>query len=134
MDQKELEQITRTRIAKNAYMNYNHLELVFITPEYCECRLIVRPESTNHYGFVHGGALFSLADVTAGSLAHADGHRHVTQNASFHNIGNQKDGIITCRASITNRGRTTCLVSVRVTGTGGKLLAVGEFTYFCIGE
>lgn len=134
MEQKELEQITRDRIAKNLFMNYNHLELVFITPDYCECRLVVRPESTNHYGFVHGGALFSLADVTAGSLAHADGHRHVTQNASFYNISNQKDGIITCRASIIHRGRNTCVTSAKITGNSGKLLATGTFTYFCVGE
>ena len=35
-------------------------------------------------------------------------------------------------AKVRHRGRTTCLVSVDILGEGGKLLATGEFTYFCI--
>ena len=35
-------------------------------------------------------------------------------------------------AKVRHRGRTTCLVNVDILGEGGKLLATGEFTYFCI--
>ena len=41
-------------------------------------------------------------------------------------------GIVRADARVRHRGRTTCLVDVDILGEGEKLLATGEFTYFCI--
>ena len=40
--------------------------------------------------------------------------------------------VVRADAKVRHRGRTTCLVNVDILGEGGKLLATGEFTYFCI--
>ena len=41
-------------------------------------------------------------------------------------------GTIYADAKVRHRGGTTCLIDVNITGEGGKLLATGTFTYFCV--
>ena len=64
--------------------------------------------------------------------AHTDGRSYVTQGSSMHFLRNQSEGVVRADAKVRHRGRTTCLVNVDILGEGGKLLATGEFTYFCI--
>lgn len=129
-----LEEIKNNRILMNRFMTYNFIELSVLELDRAECRLTLRAESTNPYGMLHGGVLYTLADCAAGSAAHSDGRTHVTQNGSMNFLSNIKEGTAVAAAAVVHRGRKTCLVNVSITAEAtGKLLATGCFTFFCTG-
>ena len=128
----ELEEMTLERVQQNGFMTYNHIEMEHVEPDRAVFRLEIRPESRNVYGMVHGGAIYTLADNATGSAAHTDGRHYVTQNGSLHFLKNQEEGIIRAVAQVRHRGRSTVLVDVDVVGADDRLLAAGEFSFFCI--
>lgn len=60
--QKALEKM----VEKNEYMKNLQIEMLEIERGYVKGRLMVSDKVLNPYGSVHGGCLFSLADITAG--------------------------------------------------------------------
>ena len=95
-------------------------------------RLTIRPESKNPYGMVHGGAIYTLADNATGVAAHTDGRYYVTQTSALHFLRNQSEGTVRATAWVRHRGRSTVLTAVDITGQDGRLIATGEFTFFCV--
>jgi acyl-CoA thioesterase len=81
---------------------------------------------------VHGGAIYAMADNAAGFVVHTDGRHNVTQTSALHFLRNQSEGTVTATARVRHRGNTTALVAVDITGDNGKLIATGEFTFFCV--
>jgi len=128
----ELEKRTQERVQGNSFMVYNHIEMESVEPDRSVFRLEIRPESRNVFGMVHGGAIYTLADNAAGSAAHTDGRSYVTQSGSLHFLSNQAEGVVRAAAKVRHRGRATVLTEVEITGTDGKLLATGAFTFFCV--
>ena len=128
----ELEQDTRQRLRNNAFMQHNYIELESVERDRAVFRLDIRPESRNPYGQLHGGAIYTMADNAAGSAAHTDGRYYVTQTSALHFLRNQASGTVRATAWVRHRGRSTVLTAVDITGEGGKLLATGEFTFFCV--
>lgn len=116
----------------NAFCLFNHIIPESVEEDHAIFRLDIRPESKNPYGIVHGGAIYTMADNATGYAAHTDGRNYVTQTSSMHFLRNQSEGTVRADARVRHRGRTTCLVTVDITGENGKLLATGEFTYFCV--
>ena len=128
----ELEQKTQQRLAKNAFMQHNYIELESVEPDRAVFRLDIRPESRNPYGLLHGGAIYTMADNATGAAAHTDGRYYVTQTSALHFLRNQASGTVRATAWVRHRGKSTVLTAVDITGEDGKLLATGEFTFFCV--
>lgn len=128
----ELEKRFSERYKKNAFMLYNHIEIESVEPDRAVFRLVIRPESKNPYGMVHGGAIYTMADNATGTAAHTDGRYYVTQTSALHFLRNQSEGTVRASAYVRHRGKSTCLVDVDITGDDGKLIATGEFTFFCV--
>ena len=116
----------------NQFAVYNHIEMVEVEPDHAIFRLNIRPESKNGYGMVHGGAIYAMADNATGFAAHTDGRSYVTQTSALHFLRNQSEGEIRADAQVRHRGHSTCLVAVDILGENNKLLATGEFTFFCV--
>ena len=131
MDQKELERLKGLE-QKNGFTVYNHIEMVLAERDHAIYRLNIRPESKNSYGMVHGGAIYAMADNATGFAAHTDGRNYVTQTSALHFLRNQSEGEIQADARVRHRGHSTCLVAVDILGEDEKLLATGEFTFFCV--
>lgn len=117
---------------KNAFASYNHIESEIVEPDHAVFKLVIRPESKNPYGVVHGGAIYTMADNATGYAAHSDGRFYVTQTSSMHFLRNQTHGVVRADAHVRHRGSATCLVDVDILGEDGRLLATGEFTFFRI--
>lgn len=131
MEQTVLDQFKKKEQA-NRFVTYNHIEMVLIEEDHAIFRLNIRPESKNSYGMVHGGAIYAMADNACGFAAHTDGRNYVTQTSALHFLRNQSEGEIQADARVRHRGRSTCLVAVDLLGEDEKLLATGEFTFFCV--
>ena len=129
---KELKEEFLERYQKNTFMLYNHIEIESVEPDRAVFRLEIRPESKNPFGMVHGGAAYTMADNATGTAAHTDGRYYVTQTSALHFLRNQSEGVVRASAYVRHRGNSTCLVAVDITGEGGKLIATGEFTFFCV--
>lgn len=133
MDEKLREHVMQ-RDRMNTFMHHNFNERVTVEKDYAVCKLEIRPESLNPFGMVHGGALCTLADNAAGIAAHTDGRLYVTQSSTFNFMKNQRSGTIYATARVRHRGRSTVLISVEITGDNERLLAIAEFTMFCVGN
>ena len=131
MDQKELEELMKKERA-NSFAVYNHMEIVLAEQDHAVFRLTIRPESKNPYGMVHGGAIYTMADNATGFAAHTDGRSYVTQTSALHFLRNQSEGEIRADARVRHLGHSTCLLAVDILGENNKLIATGEFTFFCV--
>ena len=56
----ELEQKTQQRLAKNAFMQHNYIELESVEPDRAVFRAGHPAESRNPYGQLHGGAIYTM--------------------------------------------------------------------------
>ncbi len=119
---------------RNAFMLHNHIRNYSTGPDRAEAVLDIVPESLNPFGVLHGGALYTLADCAGGCAARADGRRYVTLHGALDFIRPARTGRITAQASVTRRGRTTCLIRIEIFDAEEVLLAAGDFTFFYTGN
>ena len=95
----------------------------------------VTEDSLNAMQTVHGGLMFVMAEVAAGLVTRNDGRKYVTLDSSFRFLRGSSAKNIQGLAKITKRGKTVCFTKAEVVETDtGKLLAEGEFTFYCMGE
>lgn len=122
----------REKEANNKFVVHNFIKMVSVKRDEAVFSLDIREESKNSFGMVHGGAIYAMADNAAGFVVHTDGRHHVTQTSTLHFLRNQSEGTVRATARVRHRGNTTALVAVDITGDNGKLIATGEFTFFCV--
>ena len=116
----------------NGFAKYNQIELEHIEPDKAVFKINIRQENKNPYGMLHGGAIYTMADQATGTAAHTDGRSYVTQTSAMHFLRNQAEGVVYATGTVRHRGRSTVLTAVAITGEDGKLIATGEFTFFCV--
>lgn len=119
--------------SKNLFFIHNHGELVDVKNDYAEVRLKLVPESMNFRGTVHGGAYFTLADVCSSIVCRTDGRVYATQHASVEYIRAVTGGILTAKGTVLHRGRTTCIVEIKIFSEEERLAFAGTFQFACIG-
>ena len=115
-------------LANNPFMQHNHMYITELGTECSEIRMEVHP------GQVHGGLLYSLADVVTGLTARADGRKYVTQSAHVNFIGNVSEGTIIAKGVLVRRGRSITIVRGIVTDANGKLLLETTVDMFCLNK
>lgn len=126
------EQILRVN-EKNPYMKHNGIRAVSLTAEKSVAEAVVTGESRNAMGSVHGGLMFTLAEIAAGLLARNEGKTCVTLDTSFRYLrGSRGEKDLIAEASFVKNGRSIIICRAAVKEKGeDKLLAEGEFTFFC---
>lgn len=116
----------------NGFAKYNQIELVEMAPDRAVFRVEIREENKNPFGMLHGGAIYTLADQATGTAAHTDGRTYVTQTSAMHFLRNQAEGVVYATGTVRHRGHSTVLTAVDINSEDGKLIATGEFTFFCV--
>ena len=129
---RDFTDVMKEKEKQNKFIVYNHIEMVSVNTEEAVFQLDIREESKNSFGMVHGGALYAMADNAAGFVVHTDGRHHVTQTSAMHFLRNQAEGVVYATGTVRHRGRSTVLTAVDITSEDGKLIATGEFTFFCV--
>ena len=132
MDENELTKRAARNNSANPFIRYNRIEVVDVRRDRAVLQLTIGPDSLNLYGFVHGGAIYAMADNAAGCAVSTDGRTYVTQSSNMHFFRNRSEGTVRAEATIRHRGASTCLAMVDITAEDGTLLAEGEFSFFCI--
>lgn len=96
--------------------------------------MIVAPHHLNVLGILHGGAAYSLADVSTGSAAFSalgDGENCVTQDLHYRYLSSVKSGIVTARGKVLKKGRRSVVVESKIY-SGDKLIGTADGTYAVI--
>ena len=119
----------------NPFMIHNHIRAVALSEDAAEVRAEITEDSLNAMQTVHGGLMFAVAEMAAGLVTRNDGRKYVTLDSSFRFLRGSSAKEIRGVAKITKRGKTVCFTKSQVMETEtGKLLAEGEFTFYCMGE
>ena len=75
-----------------------------------------------------------ITEIAAGLVTRNDGRRYVTLDSSFRFIrGTDSSQDLAAEGTIVKRGRTVCFTKASVKeAESGKLLAEGDFTFYCL--
>ena len=129
----------KLRLANFEYLidiNDLHGELGYIRvePDEVRMRLAFRPEVGRGHGIPHGGAVFTLLDVTAGAMcaiangAIGAGVTYVTLQATTQFIGVTHHADLDCVARPVKIGKSITFVDAEISA-GGTAVARGSFVF-----
>lgn len=129
MQEDFYQKLIEYRNKTNIFASENGILTTVIREGYAEVELAVQPHHLNSIGSVHGGCLFTIADVCTGSAAFSYGMKMTTMNSSFHflraGIGCSK---LIGRSTVIKRGRRACVLRTDIFDQDEKLLCTGTFT------
>ena len=119
----------------NAFAKLLHIEAVELREGYAKAVMPIGEELRNPQGAVHGGVLYTLADVAGGNAAASHGEWIATLDSDFHYLRPGLDlTALTAVATELKYGRRVSVYHVEVSDQNGTVLGVGTFTYTGLGR
>lgn len=112
------------------YLQSNRMRVTELEAGYAKVEMDIDEQITNIHGFVHGGALFSLADTAAGSAAFTTGRDAVTLTGTINFVRPGTGGRLISIANEIEAGRTIGTYEVFIFNEHDDLLCRGTFTMF----
>lgn len=127
MDQEKIEK----HLKENLFAQHLNVDILEKNHDYAKVQMHSQDFHTNPNGQIHGGALFTLADVAAGTAAAGDNYKITTVNASINYLSPGKPGdILTAYAKVLKSGRTIAVIDVDIYNQDERLLCHSTFTFF----
>ena len=119
----------------NLFMIHNNIKGVLLDDQHAIVEGSVKAEGMNAMGGIHGGFLYLMGDCASGLLARSTGHIFVTLDSTFRYLRDGRDAkILVAESKLVKRGKTVTIVRTTVKADHtDKVLAEGEFTFFCVG-
>ncbi len=131
MDYKELLKLRQRAGGLNKHLGIRVLE---ISEGTAVAELDLTPETLNPLGNAHGGTLFTLCDVAAGSAAASHGRVAVTLSGVINYLRPGREGhTLRAVASELKAGKNTSVYNVDVHDMDGAMVANCTFTMFYTG-
>ena len=118
-------------LTHSAFSRLIGCKVVRLAPGIAEVALELTAPLRNRGGVLHGGALFSLVDITMGlacSTSHGFDKQSVTLECKINYIRAVSDGEVLCTARVIHPGRRTLVVEAEVM-QGDKLVAKAQGTF-----
>ncbi len=129
----DYEALCKARNEQNAFGNLVGVRIVEIREGYARSELEMREELSNPIGSLHGGCLFTMADITGGSAAVSHGEQVTTADADIRylraGIGVKK---VTAEAFEIKKGKNLLIYRVDMRDENGTLLTTGTLTYMSL--
>ena len=110
------------------------MKVIELWEGHARVEMVIDEQILNVHGFVHGGALYSLADTAAGAASFATGRDSVTLTGSINYIKPGRGGKLIGVASEISRGRTTGVYEVFIYNDAPLLLSRATFTMFFLDQ
>ena len=117
--------------AASAYSKLLGIEPLSLGDGVAEARLSMDEHLRNRAQVMHGGAIFSLLDITMGlacSSSHGFDRRSATLECKINYIRPVAEGEVICKARVLHAGKRTLVVEADVL-QGDKLVARGQGTF-----
>lgn len=111
------------------------LKITHIEEGYAKAELPITPKHMNPYNTLHGGVLYTMADVAGGSAALSHNRPVFTVDSQFHflNAGRNVTTLYGEGRTI-KAGKQLIVVEIDVTDQNGLLLCKGTFTYMQVSK
>ena len=110
------------------------IRMVNVEEGYALCEMQVQEGFLNPNDSVHGGVIFTLADVAAGFAAHSYGMRCATMDSTISYLAPAiQSKTLYGEAKEIKRGKTVLVYDVWVTDDTKQLIAKSTITYFNLG-
>ena len=118
-------------LKQHEFFQFIDIEFLEVNTERAVGRMKFDSKFLNHYGTVHGGMLYALADTVAGIMVcmcgrictTVDGHLNYFEPA----INTE---YVYCEATLIRSGNHLANAYVRITGDDGQLFDDGTINYF----
>lgn len=130
----DFESVLDTVNRTNPFLREQNLRLTALENGRATALMDADSRVLNIYGMVHGGALFSLADMAAGVCALTSSRHVVTLNSSIQFLCAAQAGELKAVASALHAGSHTGVYEVKIWDHTGTLCAVAEFTMYFYAE
>lgn len=131
----DFEKLKEYRNRNNAFAMELNMEITEISKGYAETKMPCGPGIMNPIGSVHGGCIFTLADITGGAAASSYGEAVTTANADIHYLRpGIKCGILKGVARELKHGKRMMVYQVEILDDNDQVLAECIFTYVPIGK
>lgn len=124
--QKVIDEINAT----NVFGNYLGIQIDEVAAGYAKVSVVIRNEHTNPYNTVHGGVLYTVADMAGGTAAYSYGMPVVTVDSNFHflHAGKNVTKLIGV-GKVKRNGKSISVMDVDIMDQNDNLLCSGTFTY-----
>lgn len=130
----DLEKYIQYYIENNHFMREIGIRPIVLKNGHSEVELEIQENSLNINGTLHGGVIFTMADVAAGCAARSHGISVTTLSSNINFIKAAQSGRVRAIADEMHKGRTTGVYRVDVFDEKDTLLAIGTFTFFFTGQ
>ena len=122
-------------IEENEYIRFLGIEMQVLNEGYGKGRMPYHAKLTNPYGMLHGGSLYSLADIVSGTVACMSGQYATTVSGNMNfMLPAINTEYIYCEATEIRQGEHLTVLEVKITTEEGILLDNGSFTFFKTGH
>jgi len=104
-------------LSQSAFSELIGCRLQRLEPGVAEVALTLEPHLRNRAGKLHGGAIFSLVDITMGlacSSSHGFDQQSATIECKINYIRAVEDGDVLCTSRVIHAGRRTLVVEADV--------------------
>ena len=126
-----VEQVIRKILAENLYVQFLGIEIMDLRAGYGLAKMKYKKELTNPYNTLHGGSLYSLADIIAGAAACMCGHYVTTISGTLNFLlPAGRTEYVFCEAVQLRQGNHLSVFEIKITNDVGNIIDSGEFTFF----
>lgn len=134
--QLNYEQIMYARNRDNFFAQLIGISIIEMKRGFARGRLEVTKKLKNPIGSVHGGCLYTLADVVCGAAASSYGFQVTTLDSSFHYLraGLEKTEVLYGTADVVKHGKRIIVLETKIADQTGRVLCTGTFTYMSLGK
>jgi len=119
--------------AHDTFSAKNKIRLTGIGEGYAKVELFLEDGGKNYMGTMHGGLIYTMADVAAGTAAVSGGRQVVTLSAGTEYIRPVVSGNVVAEGKVIHAGRTVCRMEVCVHDGAGTLYAKSHIPMFVTG-
>lgn len=133
MSELNFQEIMEVRNQTNAFARSIGLGLTFLEEGHAVTEMEITENQLNPIGSVHGGCLYTAADVAAGGAAISFGDVVTTVDSSFRYL---RPGLNTTRikadAVAVKHGKRLTVIQVNVFNQNDTLLCIGTFSFMSV--
>lgn len=122
---------SQEHVQRNHFAIYNQMTVIETGKQFAVVQMPVTENHLNPGGVAHGGSLYTLADIAAGSALIYQDQKFTTLNGSINYLSPGLLGsLITATAKVVREGGSTAVIDVDVTDDQENSLATAHFTYY----
>lgn len=119
-------QAIREFFKNDRFAEHSGIELLDIGEGWAKAKMPICDCHRNGVNIVHGGAIFTLADLAFAAASNSHGTVAVAINASIWFVKAAKEGTLYAEAKEVSRNPKLAVYSIEVTDDGGELIAKFE--------